>query len=381
MKRVLTTGKLLVAFMTIGLITACGSDSTESGADPAAVQATDSGTALSVSLVHPTRVLWPEVVTANGSIEAWQEATVNTEVSGARLLEVLVDVGDHVTRGQLLARFDIDQAQAMYTQLEAALTDALAHQAEAAANARRAKQLKANSSVSDQDLIKAVTAELTADAQVQLARARLASQQLVLNNSRVVAPDDGVISSRRAMLGMVAAPGLELFRLIRQNRLEWQAELTAAGLSQVEIGDTAQILLADGKTVTGKVRQISPSLNANTRTGLVYVAIDSEHLGDARTGMFAGGTINTGERAGLALPASTIVQRDGYEYVFVVDPEDGRVAQHKVITGRRFANRVEVDGVVEEEAIVLSGAAFLNDGDRVRIVEQANAGPYTLGST
>ena len=338
--------------------------------------------ALTVSVVAPASVLWPDVITANGAIAPWQEATVNAEISGARLVEVLVDVGDKVEAGALLARFDTAQANALYAQQNAALADAVARLVEAAANAKRAKQLVMNKSMSEQDLIKAVTTEQAASAQVDLARARLASQKLNLDNARVVAPDAGVVSSRSAMLGMVATPGFELFRLIRQNRLEWQAELTAASLSAVSNGDAAEIYLADGQMVTGKVRQVSPVLNSRTRTGIVYVSLSGVDANDARIGMYSGGTIVVGEREGITVPSSAVVQRDGYEYVFNVDVEDGRVSQRKVKTGRRFANRIEiVEGVTVNDAVVLNGAAFLNDGDRVHIVDQPAAGPYTLGGT
>ncbi len=337
--------------------------------------------ALTVSIVQPTNVVWPEVVTASGAIAPWQEATANAEIGGARITEVLVDVGDQVNAGQLLARFDAAQIKAVLAQQRAALADAEARLVEAVANASRARELDAKHAMSKQDSIKALTAEQTAKAQVDLARARLVAQQLTLSYTHVIAPDDGIISARHATLGMVVAPGTELFRLVRQNRLEWHAELTAAALALVAVGDAAEVALPSGKHLTGTVRQIAPVIDSTTRTGIAFVALNEAEISHAKSGMYAGGNINVGESSGIALPSTTIVQRDGYEYVFLVDEEDGRVAQRKVRTGRRFANRIEIlEGVQTSDAIVESGGAFLTDGDHVHIVRRS-VEPYTLGSS
>jgi len=324
--------------------------------------------ALTVSLVQPVAMVWPETVTANGAIGAWQEAVVGAEIGGVRLVEVLADVGDQVSQGQVLARFDTAPLEAAYAQQKAALAEAEARFVEAMANADRARSLRQTQAISEQDLIKATTASQAAQAQVEVAKARLLTQKITLDNARVLAPDDGVISSRNAMLGAVSVPGMELFRLVRQNRLEWRAELTAAELANIKNGDRATVVLANGEMIEGRVRQVAPVLDTDSRTGIVYVALDTENPA-ARAGMFAAGRIYLGERPGISLPASALVLRDGREYVFRVDPEVGRVVQVQVATGRREADRVEiVSGISATDKVVESGGAFLNDGDRVHVV-------------
>ncbi len=335
---------------------------------PAARSTDVPGAALTVSMVHPIAIIWPETVTANGAIGAWQEAVVGAEIGGVRLVEVLVDVGDQVEQGQLLARLDSAPLEAAYAQQKAALAESEARLIEAVANAKRARSLRSTQAISEQDLIRAVTTAQAAEAQVEVARARLLSQRIALDNARVLAPDRGVVSSRSAMLGAVAAPGMELFRLVRQNRLEWRAELTAGQLAVVKTGDAAEIMLANGEVVTGTVRQVAPVLDTGSRTGIVYIALDGEHPG-ARAGMFAAGKIMLGERPGIAVPASAVVLRDGREYVFKVDTEQQRTVQVLISTGRRSADRIEVvDGLSIDDQVVESGGAFLNDGDRVRVV-------------
>jgi RND family efflux transporter MFP subunit len=330
--------------------------------------------ALSVSVVQPERVDWPEAVQASGTIAPWQEAIVGAEVSGLRLSELLVDIGDEVTKGQLLARFDDATMVAMLHQTEAAVAEAEANVAEAQANAQRAERLGKTGALSQQDATQYLTRGRTAQAQLESARARLRSQKLALDYTRVTAPDDGVISSRKATLGMVAQPGTELFRLVRQNRLDWRAELTGAQLARVHIGDLASVQLADRSTSTGKVRQVAPVLDENTRIGLAYVELDrgdgdAKHKPAARAGMYGTGTITLGIRSALTLPADAIVLRDGHEYVFVLAP-DNRVALIKVSVGRRVGNGVEInDGLSGDERIVAAGAAFLNDSDYVRVVD------------
>jgi RND family efflux transporter MFP subunit len=319
-----------------------------------------------VSLVA---VLWPDVLTASGAIGAWQEAAVSSEVSGASLVEVIVDVGDQVEQGQLLARFDTAPLQAAYAQQEAAVKEAQARLAEAEANASRIRQLRVAQAVSEFDLIKATTAVQSAQAQVESAGARLQSQRLSLGHAWVTAPDAGTIAVRNAMLGAVPVPGAELFRLVRQNRLEWRAEVTAADLRVVRAGQVAELRLPDGVVVSGTVRQVAPTVDAGTRSGMAYVALDPRATG-VRVGMFASGTLVLGERIGMALPVSAIVERDGFEYVFRLENSDSlHVLQVKVTSGRQLDGYVEIlEGLSADELVVKSGGEFLSDGDTVRVV-------------
>jgi RND family efflux transporter MFP subunit len=351
------------------------------GIDPSAAPKTAAqpATALTVSVVHPEQAEWPEVIQASGTIAPWQEAIVGSEVAGLRLAELTVDVGDEVTKGQLLARFDDATTLAMVRQSEAAVAEAEANVAEAEANAQRAERLGKTGALSQQDATQYLTRGRTANAQLESAKARLHSQQLALQYTRVVAPDDGVISSRKAMLGMVAAPGTELFRLVRQNRLEWRAELTGAQLAQVHVGDAASVQLADRTVAHGHVRQVAPVIEENTRIGVAYVELDRGESANtaARAGMYGTGTITLGERMALTLPSDAIVMRDGHEYVFVLGP-DGRVALTKVDIGRRFGNGVEISaGVTDAQQVVAAGAAFLNDADAVRVVPAPPSGNQT----
>lgn len=325
--------------------------------------------ALTVSLVSPTPINWNDSVVASGAISAWQEAVVSAEVSGLRISEVAVDVGDEVKKGDVLVRFDAAMMQSAVAQQRAGVDEARARLEEAATLANRARQLRQSSAISEQDLIQSVSRAEAAEAALKSAQARLQSSELNLRFTTVIAPDDGVISSRNAMLGAVTGPGAELFRLVRQNRLEWRAELTGAQILRIQPGQAAELNLPDGSTARGTVRQVAPVLDSKSRTGIVYVELDRDASPAARAGMFASGTLISGERAGIALPASAVVLRDGYEIVFRIGA-DNRVEALKVETGRRQEAMVEITGGLDAtQRVVGSGAAFLNSGDPVRVVD------------
>mgnify|MGYP000641447449 CR=1 FL=1 len=189
--------------------------------------------ALTVSTTRPSQTQLPLQLNANGNVAAWQEALVSLEAQGLRLTQVLVNVGDTVRAGQVLARLADETVQADLAQARAALLEAEANADEAVANASRTRQVQAGGALSEQQISQALSAERAAQARVLAARASVQSQELRLRQTQVLAPDSGVISARSATVGAVPASGTELFRLIRQNRLEWRAEVTAAELPRL----------------------------------------------------------------------------------------------------------------------------------------------------
>ena len=321
--------------------------------------------ALTVSTTQPTISALPITLAANGSVVAWQEAIVGAEATGLRLLEVRANVGDVVRRGQLLARFSPAAPQAEVAQAQANVLEAEATAAEAAANADRARSLQSTGALSASQINQYVTLEKTAQAKVAALRSALNSQQLRLGFAQVLAPDDGVISARTATVGAVVGNGAELFRLIRQGRLEWRAEVTSSELGRIAVGMPARITLPGGQTILGTVRMVAPTVDVQTRTGLVYVDLPKAGAA-AKAGMFAKGEFEFGSSKALTVPQQAVVVRDGFSYVFQLGA-DQRVAQRKVQVGRRVGERIEVVGVSPETVLVASGAGFLNDGDLVKV--------------
>ncbi|HYN76175.1 MAG TPA: efflux RND transporter periplasmic adaptor subunit [Lamprocystis sp. (in: g-proteobacteria)] len=320
---------------------------------------------LAVNLVSPLTADWPRVIAASGGLFAWQEGVIAAETGGLRVVSVAVDVGDRVHRGQELARLAQETVKAELAQQEAKVAQVRSGLAEARANADRARTVKDRGTLSDQQSTQYLIAEEAAKANLSAAEAARDMERIRLDQTRILAVDDGVISTRSVTLGTVVQPGAELFRLVRQGRVEWRAEVTAGQLAEIVPGQEAVLRLPSGETVTGQVRIAAPTLDANTRYGLVYVDVPTDS--PARPGMFAQGTIRLGTSAALSLPESAVVQRDGNSFCFEVAP-DGRVAQRKVETGRRADGRVEIrSGLSATAQVVASGGAFLNDGDLVRV--------------
>lgn len=324
--------------------------------------------ALTVTVAKPETSELTITLAANGNVAAWQEASIGSESNGLRLAEVRVNVGDVVRKGQVLATFSPETVQADVAQARASLAEAKATAADAAGNAARARTLQATGALSQQQINQYQTAEQTAKARVEAAEAVLAAQQVRGRNTQVLAPDDGVISSRTATVGSVLSAGTELFRLIRQGRLEWRAEVTSAELSRVAVGTPAVIVSASGAQVSGKVRSIAPTVDPQTRNALVYVDIPGVQQTTAvKAGMFARGEFQLGRSGAWTVPLAAVVPRDGFNHLLVLQP-DSRVAQLKV--GRRVGDRIEITTKLPEDArIVVQGAGFLNDGDLVRVVD------------
>lgn len=366
------------------LVVVCGSAAvwamSGKSSKPADKEASKPKASLTVTTTKAQSADWPLTLSANGSIAAWQEAVVGSELGGLQLAEVRVNVGDIVKRGQVLARFSNDSVEAQVAQQKAAVEEAKAALSEADANAERARTLVNSGALSGQQTTQYEVAERSAKARLQSAQASLEMQQIRLRQTQVLAPDDGVISSRTATVGSVASQGQELFKLIRQNRLEWRGEVNATDLLQIKVGQAVKLRVTNGVIVDGKVRMIAPTVDPLTRNGLVYVDLPAP--GSAQAGMFGTGQFALGRAAALTLPQSAVVMRDGYSYVYQLGKDD-KVIQTKVTLGRRVGDRIEVaegpNGVTMAMTLVEKGAGFLADGDTVRVApENKPAAPLAM---
>jgi HlyD family secretion protein len=330
--------------------------------------------ALTVAAITPQWVEWPQVLTANGNIAAWQEAVISTEIGNLRLTDVRVNVGDRVQKGQVLARISNDTVEAELAQSKASVAEAEAMLSEARANGDRARQYQITGFLSAQQINQYLTAEKTAIARLNAARARMQADQLRLGQTVVVAPDAGVISARTATIGSLAQPGQELFRLIRGSRLEWRAEVSAADLGKLKPGMVATLTTPSGEQVQGHVRMVAPTVDPQTLNGMVYVDLPVAETGNSlRAGTFARGEFALGRARAMSLPQSAVVLRDGFAYVFRLDGAN-KVAQTKVTLGQRVGDRIGIaSGIAPETRVVASGAGFLTDGDLVRVVDASVA--------
>jgi len=337
------------------------------GANGAPAEGEQPRPALTVTVTKPQRESLPIRLQANGNITAWQEASVGAEVNGLRLSTVNVNVGDQVRKGQVLAEFVRETTQADTLQARASLMQAEASYQNAKADADRARAIENTGALSKSQVAQYLTQEKVSLAQWEAAKAALGATEVRLGNTRVLAPDDGVISARGATVGAVVAAGQELFRLVRQGRLEWRGEVTPNEVDRIKIGQTVAVTAATGREVQGKVRAIAPSADPQTRNILVFV--DLPRHGELKANTFAHGAFDLGQSDALTVSSQSVVVRDGSNYVFAID-EQNRASQLKVRTGRRVGERVEIlEGLKEGASVAVQGAGFLNEGDLVKVVQ------------
>ncbi|MGF1536947.1 MAG: efflux RND transporter periplasmic adaptor subunit [Elainellaceae cyanobacterium] len=396
-------GVLIGAVGAVGVGQRSASPDTETGAveniaetssEPAAAQAV---TVSEAALTPVSRVL-----EATGTIEAYDLLPILPRVSGLQVQQVLVDEGDRVSAGQVLAvldqsvlraeiaeaQADLEAAQARVQQQEAAVAQAQARVVEAQAQVARYERLASDGAISDEELETRDTAAVTAQEDVRLAQANLSSasadvrsqqaqvQQLQaqLEQTEVRAPADGLVAERNARVGNVTANSTQLFSIIRDRLLELQVPVPETQLPQVSPGAPVTITSdADPRIqIQGQVREIAPLIDPETREATVAIDLPPSDL--LRPGMFLRATITTATASGVTVPAQAVVpQSDGQATVYRIQGD--RVEAVTVALGELMDSadpaqaRIEIEqGLAPGDRVVVEGAGYVSDGDAVDIV-------------
>ena len=333
------------------------------GRNPSAKTAPAPVPSLTVNLVAPKTEGFARTVSATGTVNARDELLIGSDASGLRLMEVLVDVGSTVRKGQLLARADDAQLQTQLAQQVAQIKNAEAELVQARANFERAEQLTDYYSVETVQTRR--TQAATAAARLELAVAQRDELLVRIAHTRIIAPSAGVIARRSATVGAVVQQGAELFRMIRDGELEWRAELPSHSLAQIRTGAIARIALDNGEWLHSTVRLVAPTMDSATRNGLVHVSLSKSTT--LKAGAYARGEILISEAEALSVPEASIVTRDGNAFVFVLS-ESSTARLTPVVAGSRQRGRVEIaSGVRAQDRVIGTGAGFVKDGDFVRV--------------
>ena len=348
--------------------------SSRTSSDGATASATSTEQAvLSVETVSPSQDDIGNTLSADGTIDAKDTANVSAKVNGVAIERILVEEGDRVKAGQVLAIFDTDAMEQQVLQAEADVAEAEATLANASADAARVLPLLDIDAISKQEADRYRTAKLQAQAALQASKARLSTQRLSVDNATVVAPVSGVISEKMAEVGMVAG-GEPLFTIIKGGILEWRADIDPKLVGEVSVGTPVRVSLPDGDTVMGKVSRIAPTAD-NNRQITIYASLAAN--AKVRAGMYQTGEFLLGSASTQTVPNSAIVSNDGYDYVMLVTNVTtqngqtmGRIKQQRVTLGERLGENVAVlEPLPSDSQIVKQGGSFLNDGDLVRIVD------------
>ena len=327
---------------------------------------------LSVETVSPSQDDIGRTISADGTINAKDIANVSAKVSGVAIERVLVEEGDRVRAGQVLAMFDTDAMEQQVLQAEADVAEAEATLANASADAARVLPLIDIDAISKQEADRYRTSEVRARAALQASKARLSNQRLTLDNATVVAPVSGIISEKMIEVGQVAG-GDPLFTIIKGGILEWRAELDPKLIGDINIGTPVRVALPGGDSVMGQVSRIAPTAD-NNRQITIYASLAANSK--IRAGMYQTGEFLLGSASTQTIPNSAIVSNDGYDYVMLVTDltttdgkSMGRIKQQRVTLGERLGENVAVlEPLPSDSRIVQQGGSFLNDGDLVRIV-------------
>lgn len=312
-----------------------------------------------------TEAVAPLVISGSGTVAAWQEAPIGAEVGGLTATAVLADEGQYVKQGQPLLKMNDAVLRAQLQQAQAGIQSARAQAVEAERAYQRYKELFDKGYASQSALDQKEAAYKTAQAQVATAEASAAQALTQLNQTVVRAPVSGLITSRTAVAGQIVSPGTELFRIVRDNRIEMNMEVVETELSALKAGMTATVTGETGQTVTGTVRVVTPAVNQQTRLGYARISIPAD--AGFKPGQFARASITVGEQPAVLIPQKAVVYQQNQPVAFVVEANN-KVSGRKVKTGERRGDAIVIaSGVSAGEKVVTSGAGFLVDGDAVRV--------------
>jgi RND family efflux transporter MFP subunit len=306
----------------------------------------------------------PRVVTASGSVSAWEEVPIGAETGGLVATAVLVDEGSYVRQGQPLVQLNTALLSAAVRQQQAALQTAQANAARDDAALARAQELKERGFLSQASLDTALANQRSSTAGVAQARATLSQSQTQLSQATIRAPVSGLIISRSVTRGQIVAAGTELFRMVRDGRLELDAQVPETDLPLIRAGMTAAITSDQAGATSGTVRIVTSEVDPETRLGIARIALASNS--GLKPGMFASAEIDVGSQPGVTVPTASVLYRENRAGVFVVQPNN-TVRFIPVTVVNRSAERTAVANVQPGARVVVSGAGFLSEGDRVTV--------------
>jgi RND family efflux transporter MFP subunit len=310
----------------------------------------------------------PRTINASGTVSAWEEVPVGAETGGLTAVAVNVEEGQMVRQGQVLVQLNDTVLRAQLRQADAAVTSAQATLAEAAAALHRSRELQQKGYLSASALDTATARQQTAAAQVSSAEASRGEIAARVAQASIRAPVSGLVSKRSVTKGQIVSMGSELFRIVRDGRLELNAEIPETDLALVRAGMPAQITSEQVGTVSGRVRLVNSEVDPASRLGVARVALSA--MGGFRPGMFARTQINAGAQPAATVPTAALLYRENNAGVFVVDAQN-RAHFRRVLIVARTTDSTATTGLAEGERVVVQGAGFLGEGDSVRVAASA----------
>ena len=341
------------------------------GCHKAAAVASAPPRAVSIARVE-SRAL-PGGLATSGLLISREEAAVFPEVTGYRVAKVMVEADARVSQGQPLAVLDDALLKSQIAQQTALVAQQQVAAEQAASQAAHIDGLDGQGVLSAEQIDQRRFAARSAKAALAAQTAQL--NDLKIRDERMVirAPVAGVVLERNVRPGDIAAlTATPMFRMIRDDLVELQAQVPEAAIGQVRPGDEVQVQLPTGAAIQGQVRFIEPGVDSTTKLGKVRIALPVRS--DLRPGGFARATFAGLGRAAPAVPESAIRYDADGASVMVVDAQD-KVSQVPVRTGDHGGGFVElIQGPPVGARILQAAASFVLPGDVVKPVEQGRAG-------
>jgi RND family efflux transporter MFP subunit len=303
-------------------------------------------------------------INATGTISPWEEVPVGAETGGLTAVAVNAEEGQTVQAGQILVQLNSALISAQLRQQDANVASAKATLAEASAALNRAKELQAKGYLSQAGLDTATARQGTSAANLAAAEASRGETAARVAQTSIRAPVGGLISRRSVTKGQIVTAGSELFRIVRDSRLELDAEIPETDLGAVKAGMSAKVYSEKVGEMTGRVRIVTSEVNVSSRLGMARVALSA--MGGFRPGMFARATIDAGDQPALVVPSASVLYRENRPGVFVVDAAR-KVHFRRIAILANTGDRIAATGLNPGEQVVVEGAGFLGEGDLVRV--------------
>jgi HlyD family secretion protein len=324
-----------------------------------------------VSVMSPGVTAVTSSVTFTGAISARYDMPIGVDGDAGRIVALYVEAGDHVKRGQVLAKLDESILIPQVNRLAASLEQARAQAELSAAEYRRAQAVAPAGALSAEDVEKRHATAVTDEANVKVVAAQLAEYQARLNRTRVVAPVDGTILVRNAEVGQIASPGgAALFRLASGGEVEMRGQIAEQDLAVLKVGQPASVYITGlSRAFEGQVRLLGAVIDPNTRLGEIRIALKPDPL--LRPGAFARGSVTTDKAERPVLPQTAIMSDSQGTYVYVVDDKNHVVRRRVRVSGTIEAGAVIAQGLSGNERVVTTAGGFLRDGEAVTVAPVA----------
>ena len=348
---------------------------------------------------------------AVGTVRAKNSAIVSSKVMGS-IVAMKVREGDTVRAGQILVEIDsreariqtqksgaglvemkgaLDEVDRNIKAAESAQTAAEANRQLATSTLRRYQQLLDRQSISPQEFDEVRARREVADAEAERAgrqlqsleakrrqalaridqsKADVAGSQVYSSFTRIAAPITGVVVSKQADVGYMAAPGAPLLTIESGADYRLEAAVQESQINRIHPRDQVRVQIdaLGQQELAGIVVEIVPAADPASRTYLVKIsiALPGGNQQIIRSGLYGKARFITGQTQALTIPRKAVVERGQLTSVYVVD-QSGIARMRLVKTGKTYSDRIEVlSGLKEGEQIVVDGVAAVNDGSRVR---------------